>query len=410
MTFAGVIPSAACHSEAKRGIPPHLSIRLESYLCGVAGIYIHIPFCRKACSYCNFHFSTLLKNKGDMLTSILREIELQQYFFPEKKPIETIYFGGGTPSLLSSNEINSILYKIQSHFTVTPNIEVTLEANPDDLTKDYIRELKDTSVNRLSIGVQSFFDVDLQYMNRAHNATAARQCLGDALNAGFHNLSVDLIYGTPTMPDNNWIQNLEAVFEFDIPHVSAYALTVEEDTALSNNIRKKTVQAPADEHTARQFEMLVHAMIRQGYLHYEISNFALPGKFAVHNSNYWKGVSYLGIGPSAHSFDGSRRYWNISNNALYAQKISSNVLPHESENLSASNRYNEYIMTSLRTMWGLDLQKIENDFGSSYADHFLKMVGRFLKDGFVAESHTVYTLTAAGKLMSDHITRELFID
>jgi oxygen-independent coproporphyrinogen-3 oxidase len=268
----------------------------------MAGIYLHIPFCKQACTYCNFHFSTLLKTKEDVLKAISNEIQLQQNFFPDKTIIDTIYFGGGTPSLLSISEINELLNELYKHFNIAENTEITVEANPDDLTKGYLSALKkETPVNRFSIGVQSFFDEDLRYMNRAHNASEAINCINFAQDKGFENLSVDLIYGTPTMNNERWKENLQTVFGLKIPHVSCYALTVEEKTELAFLIKKKKSIEPSDEGMAQQFSILLDEMNKHHYTHYEISNFCIEPHFAKHNTNYWKGIPYLGIGPSAHS-------------------------------------------------------------------------------------------------------------
>ncbi|MDB5227485.1 MAG: coproporphyrinogen oxidase [Bacteroidota bacterium] len=377
----------------------------------MAGIYIHIPFCKQACTYCNFHFSTLLKNKTELLEALLKEIEIQQHFFPLKTVIKTIYFGGGTPSILSAAEINHILQKIYKHFPIDEQAEITLEANPDDLTEEYLYALKnETSVNRLSIGIQSFFDEDLKYMNRAHNATQAKMCIQLAQRSGFKNLSADLIYGTPTMNNERWKENLDTLFDLNVPHISCYALTVEEKTQLADLIKKKKTVAPADEQTAQQFQILTEAMKEHNYLQYEISNFCREPYFAEHNTNYWKGIPYLGIGPSAHSFNGEVRSWNIRNNAQYIKKISANELPDESENLSSADKYNEYVMTNIRTIWGVDVKEISDRFGEKVQQHFLKEINSFTLKGQAIENNGIYTLTNSGKLFCDHITAHLFIE
>ncbi len=375
----------------------------------MAGIYIHIPFCKQACTYCNFHFSTLLNTQQQVLDAIKKEMLLQRHFFPDKTVIETIYFGGGTPSLLPTSEINGILDAIHSIWEVSSDAEITLEANPDDLTKQYLSDLKQhTPVNRFSIGIQSFFDEDLRYMNRAHTANEAKNAIAETQDAGFENLSVDLIYGTPTMNDARWEENLKMVFDLKIPHISCYALTVEDKTALAHQIKKEKVLPPGDEQTARQFSLLLDVMARQHYTHYEISNFCIEPYFAQHNTNYWKGVHYLGLGPSAHSFDGTKRYWNVSNNAVYVRKINDNRLAYESELLTPANLYNEYILTQIRTMWGLDATIIQARFGALQQQHFLQEVSPFLTNRWIQETNGIYTLTDTGKLFCDYITARLF--
>ncbi|MBK6273594.1 MAG: radical SAM family heme chaperone HemW [Saprospirales bacterium] len=377
----------------------------------MAGIYLHIPFCKQACSYCNFHFSTLIIHKNDVLKAMLHEIELQHNFFPTSTKIETIYFGGGTPSLLSVDEINTFTDKIKTIFDVVEHAEITLEANPDDITNDYLVQLKNkTSINRLSIGVQSFLEEDLLYMNRAHNAQEAIDCIRLAKQHGFHNLSVDLIYGTPSLSDEQWHKNLDILVDLDIAHVSCYALTVEEKTALHHSIKTKKISAPNDEKTARQFSILMDKMQQHKYTHYEISNFCKEPHFAKHNTNYWKGISYLGIGPSAHSFDGFKRYWNIANNAIYTKKILNNEFANESEVLSKTDSYNEYVMTSIRTVFGVDLSKIKQDFGDDFQHHFLFEISPFIDNKWIVNTNEIYTLTNSGKLFCDYITTHLFIE
>ena len=376
----------------------------------MAGIYLHIPFCKQACTYCNFHFSTLLKYKEDVLKAMLLEISQQAHFFLDKTSIDTIYFGGGTPSLLSAAEINEFIHQLQKYFSISENPEITLEANPDDLSKSYLSMLKkETPVNRFSIGVQSFFDEDLQYMNRAHCADDAINSIQYAQEIGFENLSVDLIYGTPTMNNERWEKNLQTVFDLHIPHLSCYALTVEEKTILATQIKQKKSTAPSDELMAQQFTILVEAMKLHGYTHYEISNFCKEPHFARHNTNYWKGIPYLGIGAAAHSFDGIKRYWNISNNTVYVNSILNNKTARESEVLSTTDAYNEYVMTSIRTVFGTDTSKIKQDFGVEYVQHFLVEISPFIENNWVVKSDTIYTLNDSGKLFCDYITENLFL-
>lgn len=341
---------------------------------------------------------------------MLQELEMRKKFFPEKTQIDTIYFGGGTPSLLSANEINTLIQQIYRLFTVAEQPEITLEANPDDLTKAYLQTLKkQTPINRFSIGIQSFWEEDLRYMNRAHNAEEAMRCIQQAQQAGFDNLSIDLIYGTPTLSKEQWRKNLQTAFDLQVPHISCYALTVENKTALSAEIKKKKKAAVDDELMVQQFSILLEEIKRNGYLQYEISNFCKPPHFAQHNTNYWRGISYLGIGPSAHSFDGKIRYWNVSNNTIYINKIEANEPAYEQELLSERERYNEYVMTSLRTVFGVAVKKINHDFGDIYVRHFYLEIAPFIEKKWVECTDEIYTLTDLGKLFCDFITEELFI-
>lgn len=374
-----------------------------------AGIYLHIPFCRQACVYCNFHFSTSLKHKDDLLAAMKQEIALRSDYL-NGVPVETIYFGGGTPSLLTADEINELFDTICRYHPVAQLKEVTLEANPDDLDNKYIRSLRSTPVDRFSIGVQSFRDEDLRYMKRAHNAIQADYAIKAAQDAGFTNLSIDLIYGTPGLSDNAWKANLQQVYDLRIPHFSAYALTVEERTALHHNIHTKKT-APVDpEQAAAQFEILMEQVAAMGYDHYEISNLAIPGHYAIHNTNYWKGMNYLGIGPSAHSFNGRSRCWNVANNALYAAGLlRDNKTNAEEEVLTPTEHLNEYIMTSLRTMWGCDLDKIEREWDSNCAKQVEKASHLFREKKWLTEEERILKLTNAGKLFADRIAAELFV-
>jgi oxygen-independent coproporphyrinogen III oxidase len=374
-----------------------------------AGIYLHIPFCKQACVYCNFHFSTSLRGKDDVLKAILKEIEMRRDYLQDTV-IETIYLGGGTPSLLSADEINIIFDTILKYYPVGNLKECTLEANPDDLDGKYLQSLKRTPIDRLSIGIQSFRDEDLLYMKRAHNACQADYAIKAAQDTGFTNLSIDLIYGTPGLTDNAWKQNLEILSGLDIPHFSAYALTVEEKTALHHAISHKKA-APLDaEQSAGQFELLMEWVASNGYEQYEISNFALPGRYAVHNTNYWRGHHYLGIGPSAHSFNGVSRRWNVANNALYATNIlRDRKLLYEEEVLTPAERLNEYIMTSLRTMWGCDLDIIEKQWDSTCAGTVEKSSHLFQEKKWLVQDGRKLVLTNQGKLFADKIAAEMFV-
>ncbi len=341
-----------------------------------------------------------------MLDAIARELELRRDFLRES-PVESIYFGGGTPSLLTGADLDRIFQAVYSLFSVQPSAEITLEANPDDLTKEKISELRRSPVNRLSIGVQSFFEEDLRFMNRAHSAEEARRCIAEAKTAGFENLTIDLIYGSPTIPMDRWKLNVETAIELDIPHLSCYCLTVEPKTALAHFVKTGKVAAPDDETAASQFEFLMDRLGEAGYEHYEISNFAKHGMYSRHNTSYWLGKPYLGVGPSAHSYDGEKRYWNVANNARYIKSIQNGDLPLDSEELSIAERYNEYVMTSLRTTWGCDLNRVR-EFGEMFHDYILTNVYPFLATGLVVRRGELLTLSKKGKLVADYVESELF--
>ena len=343
-----------------------------------------------------------------MVNAIIKELELQKDFL-EGKPVETIYFGGGTPSLLTVDELNSVFEKIYTLHHVKSGVEITLEANPDDLTKEKLKALKQTPINRLSIGIQSFFEDDLKFMNRAHNAFEAEACIENAKAIGFDNLTIDLIYGTPTMSDEQWNLNIQKALDFDIPHLSCYCLTVEPNTALDYFVRTKKALPVDDVQASRQFELLIEKTTENSYEHYEISNFAKPGWYSKHNSSYWKGKPYLGVGPAAHSFDGQNRQWNIAHNPKYLKAIEKGNVPFEKEILTTAQRYNEYVMTSLRTIWGTEIEKVIA-FGDKFGQHFLLNVTQFLNDGSVIEQKGVYTLATKGKHLADRIAMELFFE
>lgn len=382
----------------------------------MSGLYLHIPYCKQACHYCNFHFSTTLHHREGMINAIVEEMELRRAELPDA-PLKSIYLGGGTPSLLTGEELQRIFEQIATLFQLTPQAEVTMEANPDDLSPDKVKQLWNSPINRLSIGIQSFSETDLRFMNRAHNAIEARACIEYAQDAGFENLSIDLIYGAPTTSDEQWAKNIEIALDYDIPHLSCYALTVEPRTALAQFIKNGKVEPVDDEQTAQQFEYLIAALRAAGYEHYEISNFAKPGWRAQHNSSYWLGRPYLGIGPAAHSFDGDRtRRWNVANNARYMSGIelwSNNPgkMPPDLidfEILTDDQRYNEYVMTALRTSWGLDLEQVR-EFGAQYPEHFLQHAEAFLDAGHLSRKGSVFRLTEDGKLLADRIAMEVFV-
>lgn len=373
----------------------------------MAGVYIHIPFCRKACHYCNFHFSTFNQLQQSFVIALLQEIDLQQSYLSE--PVSTIYFGGGTPSILPSADIEHIISKLKKKIVIENNAEITLEANPDDITTEKLAEWKEIGINRLSIGIQSFFQEDLQWMNRAHNAQQALECIGLAQKAGFDNLTIDLIYGNPTLSDEGWNKNVKTAIALQIPHLSCYALTVEPKTALEKLIKQKTLADVDTEKQARHFELLMQWMKEAGYEHYEISNFAKPGFRSRHNSSYWQGKPYLGLGSSAHSFNGTSRQWNVANNALYIQSLAKEILPFEAEVLTTEQQLNEYIMTSLRTIEGVSLQKVKQHFGAEKYENLIKAARPHLKHQHLAVENDYLKTTTEGKLLADGIAADLFV-
>lgn len=373
----------------------------------MSGIYIHIPFCKKACSYCDFHFSTSFRYIDELTDAICKEITLKKNRITSQ--IGTIYFGGGTPSVLPSKHFEQIFDTISRNFSIKADAEITIEANPDDLNAKKIAELRQLPVNRFSIGIQSFFDEDLRWMNRAHNAGEAENCIKRSQDAGFENLSIDLIYGYPLLNDNKWLSNINKAVEFQTPHISAYSLTVEPKTALASAIKKGQQPPVNDAQSAAQFTILTEKLRASGFEHYEISNYSQPGKYAVHNTNYWRGIPYLGIGPSAHGFDGHIRYLNIANNALYMNKIQANELPETIEVLDQYDRFNEYIMTSVRTMWGIDLIKVRMEFDKLFIEDTLNAIKPFIERKWLLNQNDHLILTQEGKLFADHIASELFL-
>lgn len=375
----------------------------------MAGIYLHIPFCKKACHYCDFHFSTSVLYKDEMLAAIRSEINLQKNFLDDQQ-IETIYFGGGTPSLLTADEIQLLLDKIYHTFNVSKTAEITLEANPDDLSAQKVRELKQTPLNRFSIGIQSFFQEDLLWMNRAHNAVEAESSVKRVQDAGFENITVDLIYGYPLLSNEKWLSNIQQVIELNVPHVSAYSMTVEPKTALASFISKGKQKPMNEAQSAAQFLTLMESLQDAGFEHYEISNFAKPGRHSRHNSNYWNGVPYLGLGPSAHSYNGKIRQWNVANNSKYIRSIEKKEVPAEIEVLTQTNRINEYIMTALRTSNGIDLILVKQNFGNDFRLKIIEDLAQFGEKNWLTENDGFVRLTNAGKLYADHIASELFFD
>lgn len=372
----------------------------------MAGIYIHIPFCKQACHYCDFHFSTSLKKKDELVNALTKELKLRKEEF-KNTAIETIYFGGGTPSLLTNEELQFIIDAVYKNYKVSENPEITLEANPDDLSKDRIIELSKSRINRLSIGIQSFFESDLKLMNRAHNADEAKTCLEEATKH-FDNISLDLIYGVPGASNEQWLKNIEMALSFNVPHISSYSLTVEPKTALASFIKKGIIDDVNDEQAHEQFHILKEKLEASGFIHYELSNFGKEGCFSKNNSAYWQGKSYLGIGPSAHSFSGKQRGWNVRNNSKYIKTIEANQLPIEIETLTQTDQYNEYIMTGLRTIWGVSIKKVEKDFGLAYKDYLIEQAEVFINQQLLYIDKAHLRVTKKGQFLCDGIASELF--
>ncbi|NVO19801.1 MAG: radical SAM family heme chaperone HemW [Bacteroidetes bacterium] len=373
----------------------------------MSGIYLHIPYCKQKCHYCNFYSLASEKHREDIVPSIVREMELQKEYL-QGEVVNTVYFGGGTPALLTASEISILLDSIYKHFMVANDAEITLEANPDDLSLVKLKAFRSAGINRLSIGVQSFEEEDLEFLNRTHSARQAISAIKQSKTAGFVNLSIDLIYGIPNQDIESWESNLMTAIELGVPHLSAYALTVEEKTPMAVMIRKGNMPNVDDALQAQHFRILTDLLEAHGYLHYEISNFCKPGKFSKHNTSYWKGVSYLGLGPSAHSYNGNSRQWNVSNLGQYVQSIRKDIIPFEKEILSQSQQFNEYVMTSLRTQWGCDLQYIEKHFGKSWAEQAKKDIEKYIKENLLILSEDVLYLSKSGKFRADGIAAEMF--
>lgn len=371
----------------------------------MAGFYIHIPFCKQKCTYCDFHFSTTYHSyRKEMILSILKEIESRKNELPS---VDTIYFGGGTPSLLDKDELNAIIQRIHANYTINEALEITLEANPDDISSNKLKEWKELGINRLSIGLQSFKSFDLEWMNRAHNVEEAENCISIAQQEGFHNLTVDLIYGLPKLTLEEWRNHVQKLIDLNVPHISAYCLTVEKQTALNNWIKKGKIEPAKEEMQSQQFELLVEILQKNNYEQYEISNFCLPNRESKHNSSYWKGTHYVGVGPSAHSFNGKERRWNIANNQLYIKKMKQGDDYFEKEILSNIDQFNELLLTGLRTKYGVSLQKLASF--TQISTEFNRKVNEFKNKQWMLEENNFLFLTAKGKLMADHIASELFI-
>lgn len=377
----------------------------------MAGIYIHIPFCRQACTYCNFHFSTSLGLQRAVIAAINHEIVLTGHFNDPVEEINTIYFGGGTPSIMSEEELSSILGSIHKKFNIANDAEITLEANPDNISSETLSQWKQLGINRLSVGVQSFLEEELKWMNRAHTAAESLHCIDEIYNSGFTNFSVDLIYGSPLLSDEDFKKNVEVIFNKNVPHVSCYALTVEPKTALDAMIRQNKSLPVNGDKQSEQFLSLMQWMRSAGYEHYEISNFSKPGMRSRHNSSYWQGKPYYGFGPSAHSFNGKNiRRWNVANNSLYTQSLQKCIIPTTEEVLTKTQQLNEYIMISLRTTEGLDLEKVGQLFGENFKTNILQQSKKHVNSSSIHLNDSILTLTDEGKLLADGITADLFSD
>ena len=372
----------------------------------MAGIYIHIPFCKQSCSYCDFHFSTSLKHKSELIHALVEEIEQRKNQLTGE--INTIYFGGGTPSLLTEDDLKQIIDSVYKNYNIAGDIEFTLECNPDDLSQNKLRELQSSGVNRLSIGVQSFDNDELQFFNRAHNSSEAEASIKRSQDMGFENITIDLIYGSPILTDKIWLDNLEKVQGFEVPHLSAYGLTVEPKTALDHQIKTGTTPNLDDEKTIAQFKTLIQKTKEFGLTQYEVSNFGKDGFYSQHNSNYWKGEEYLGFGPSAHSYIGDKRFWNVANNVKYIKALENNEAYFQEEKINEKTAYNEYVLTRLRTIWGIDLDYITSNFSEEINTHFKQEIKSYLNSSYLHQINKKVTLTEEGILLADKITSDLF--
>ena len=372
----------------------------------MGGVYLHIPFCRQACHYCDFHFSTSLKYRDRMVDTIGRELELRQAELSGE--VATIYFGGGTPSLLLPEQIAYFLNEIHKHFSVVSRPEITLEANPDDMNGELLRAWKKAGINRLSIGVQSFFEEDLIWMNRAHNAAQAESSVKEAMEV-FDNISVDLIYGLPEQKEGRWEQNLDKALGMQVPHLSCYALTVEPGTALNHFIETKQSKPVDEEQAWKDYNLLLDKTEKEGYINYEFSNFGRLGYFCENNQAYWSGKPYLGVGPSAHSFDGLTRSWNVSHNLHYMKGIEAGDLPLDRETLTLANRFNEYVMTRLRTASGISLSEVSSRFGPKYVDYLLDQARGHLTQHLLFRDEDKLMVSRKGKFLTDGISSDLFL-
>lgn len=374
----------------------------------MAGIYFHIPFCKQACHYCDFHFSTSLGMRSAMVESLMKELKLQQHYLAGET-IETIYFGGGTPSILTVDELQALLHQVKTNFEVKAEAEITLEANPDDLSLSQLEGIYTLGFNRLSIGIQSFQDEVLTFLNRAHNSKNALQCVSDSRKAGFKNISIDLIYAIPGQPEDAWIQNITTAIELNPEHISAYNLTIEPQTVFGNWAAKGKLFPVIDDLTAKQLEILIQLLTDAGYQQYEVSNFAKPGFESRHNSSYWQRKNYLGIGPSAHSYNKESRQYNVRNNNTYVKSLTEGKLPFEKELLTRDDQVNEYLLTTLRTRWGADLNTIRRDYNYDLLTHQKAYIENLLAKNLATLEHDSLKLTQKGKMMADKISSDLFL-
>jgi len=373
----------------------------------MAGIYIHIPFCKQACYYCDFHFSTNQSQRGELIRAISVELEIQKDYL-RGEPIETIYFGGGTPSLLTQSELHAIFNSITKHYSIASKAEISLEANPDDLNKDKIIMLNKAGINRVSLGIQSFDDAVLKFLNRAHSSAEAQTCISLLRDHGIENLSIDLIHSIPGQDDSLLKKNLEKLIAFTPQHISVYSLTIEEKTVFGKWASRGQLKAMEETTSAGQFELVMDSLMANGYQHYEISNFSLPGFASRHNTSYWQQKKYLGVGPSAHSFDGESRQFNLSNNHLYMRSIHEKKIPFEKEVLTKENKINEYIFTSLRTSAGCRLDYLMTNFEYDLKKINAAYIESLLRQGYVTLTDGILSLTRSGKLLADKIASDLF--
>ena len=374
----------------------------------MAGLYIHIPFCKKICSYCDFYRVLAPEDNSLFIDAIIKEAEIRRDYLPGEN-IATLYLGGGTPSVLPVAELRRLMDGLSGIFTVEDNSEITIELNPDDLDLNYLKNLRNTGFNRVSLGIQSWNDDELIFLNRRHNAAGAEKALINILNTGFNNVTIDLIYGIPGMSDENWIKTLEKSLSFDIKHISAYHLTIEPGTILGKMKKQGHISEPDEEESLNQFNSLIELTESAGFIHYEISNFGKEGYFSIHNSNYWKQVNYIGLGPSAHSFNNYSRQWNVSDVRKYINAVNSNKTFFEKEELDTRKKFNEYMMTSLRTMWGIDLEYVEKVFDKEGYDYIMNMAGKLKEYGLMKQENKNLILTNQGKMISDNIISEFIM-
>ena len=374
----------------------------------MAGLYLHVPFCKQACHYCDFHFSTDVSQRTELVEALVQEMILQKEYIGSK-PLETVYFGGGTPSLLLTQELDFLLRAVSAHFSIVPHAEITLEANPDDLSPEKLRELRASGINRLSIGIQSFDSAILKFLNRAHDEKTARRCLEAVRDAGFNNVSIDLIYAIPGLAETGWIETLEEALQFSPEHISTYALTIEDRTVFGNWRKRGKLQLVNEERAARDFEVLMDIFSGAQLEHYEISNFCKPGHYSRHNSSYWKQTHYLGIGPGAHSYNGASRQSNVRNNSQYIRDIKKGVIPFEREVLTHENKINEYILTTLRTMWGCDLSFLKDQLHDDLSIRSAGFLSQIQQQGLATLTGNTLQLTQTGKLLADKIAADLML-